>query len=93
MMKARQFRAREVKRSQARDIEGQDLHTGEKSDHKKIIEDENKVFSQKKKIARQMDRIQAPTDLLHLIQILAQVGLKLPMRAGVVMARKKNLQI
>ena len=48
MMKAKQFLAREAKKSQAQDIEGQDLHTEEKSDHRRITEDESKVFSQKK---------------------------------------------
>ena len=93
MMKAKRFRAREVRRSQVRDIEGQDLLTEEKSDHRKIIEDESKAFSQMKKIARLVDRIRANTDQLLQIQIRVQVDLKLQMRAVVVSVLKKILQI
>ena len=93
MMKVKRFRAREVKRSQARDIEGQDLLTEEKSDQTKITEDESKVFSQRIKIARLVDRNRVPTDQLLHIQIRVQVDLKLQMRAGVAMAQTKILQI
>ena len=92
-MKVKRFRAREVKRSQARDIEGQDLLTEEKSDQTKITEDESKVFSRRIKIARLVDRNQVPTDQLLHIQIRVQVDLKLQMRAGVAMAQTKILQI
>ena len=93
MMKVKQFRAREVKRSQARDIEGQDLLTEEKSDQTKITEEGSKAFSQKKKIARLVDRNRVLADQLLHIQIRAQVDLKLQMRVGVVMAQNKILQI
>ena len=93
MMKVKRSQAREVKRFQAQDIEGQDLHTEEKSDHKKKIEDASKVFNRKKKIVRLVEQIQVPTDLILHIRIRVQVDLKLQMRAGVAMALKKNLQI
>ena len=92
-MMVKRFRVREVKRSQARDIEGQDLLIEEKSDQTKITEDESKVFSQRIKIARLVDRNRVPTDQLLHIQIRVQVDLKLQMRAGVAMAQTKILQI
>ena len=93
MMKVKQFRAREVKRSQARDIEDQDLLIEEKSDQRKINEEEIKAFSQRKKIARLVDRNRVPADQLLQIQIRAQADLKLQTRVGVAMAQNKILQI